>query len=155
MSAPTTWRDYADRLTAEQIALMEYCEANELPPGIASPESHINAALTMIRENETQAACAHIPTPPDALDVPAPWLPWDDDVAQRTYTCWAQQMPGVAVTIIGYQYSDGRPVYREIYVEDSDDACDMTADRARMLGRLLLDAADALDRLDGTSPPFM
>ena len=47
MSA-ATWRDYADQLTAEQIALMEYCEANEIPPGLATQQGHLNAALTMI-----------------------------------------------------------------------------------------------------------
>lgn len=148
MSAATNWRDLADQLTAEQVALMEYCEANEIPPGLATQQGHLNAALTMIAENEAQAVCAHIPTPADAIDIPSLWMPWDEGGHGRTYTCWARQSGGFEVQIVAWQFSDGRPAERDIVFDDTDDTQDMTADRARELAALLLEAAALLDRLN-------
>lgn len=36
----TTWRDLADQLTPEQIAEIEYCEREQILPGLASPQNH-------------------------------------------------------------------------------------------------------------------
>lgn len=155
MSTVATWRSLADQLTAEQIATIEYCERNNVPPGIACEESRIKHAEAYIAENRAQARCAHIPPPPDAVDEPSGWLPWDGDVAQRVYTCWSRQENGVSVRVLGYQYSDGRPIYRDIYIDGPDNCCDMTAERARALGQLLIEAADVLERLsdaEGTVP---
>lgn len=148
MTTATNWRDLADQLTAEQVALMEYCEANEIPPGLATQQGHLNAALTMIAENEAQAVCAHIPTPADAIDIPSLWMPWDEGGHGRTYTYWARQSGGFEVAISAWQFSDGRSTERDIAFEDTDDEQDMTADRARELAALLLDAADQLDHLN-------
>jgi len=40
MSTPdntATWRDLADQLTPQQVAELEYCEREGIPPGMAEP----------------------------------------------------------------------------------------------------------------------
>lgn len=152
MSDPTTWRDLAAQLTPEQIAEFERYE--QLPPGVVTADTALAIAQSQVRENQAPARCAHIPTPGDAIGEPSRWMPWDGDVCQRVYTCWEQRVTGVEVKILGYQYSDDRPIYREIFFDGTDN-CDITADRARALGRLLVEAGDKLDQLDGITPPFM
>jgi hypothetical protein len=34
----TTWRDLADQLTPKQILELEYCEREQIPPGLATPQ---------------------------------------------------------------------------------------------------------------------
>ena len=36
-----TWRDLADMLTVEQIAELEYCEREQIPPGLADAEHRL------------------------------------------------------------------------------------------------------------------
>jgi hypothetical protein len=43
----TTWRDLADQLTPQQIAEMEYCEREGIPPGLTSPQHQLNCARAM------------------------------------------------------------------------------------------------------------
>lgn len=50
----TTWRDLSDMLTAEQIAVLEYCEAAQVPPGLASPQRRLNCAQLMAGNNLIQ-----------------------------------------------------------------------------------------------------
>lgn len=142
----TTWRDFAEQLTAEQIAAIEHCE-QQVPPGVDTSAHYIDTALAYISDNEAQAACAHIPTPADALGEPSHWISWGESDHARTYTCWALEVGGFEVQISAWQFSDGRPAEREILFEDTDGQ-DMTAGRARLLGQLLVEAADTLDRLN-------
>ncbi|HPY26147.1 MAG TPA: hypothetical protein PLK19_17720 [Mycobacterium sp.] len=51
----TTWRDLADQLTPQQIATIEYCEREQVPPGIACEESRIRHAQAYVAENEAPA----------------------------------------------------------------------------------------------------
>lgn len=144
----TTWRDFIEQLTAEQIADLERCEREQVPPGMNTSAHFINAALSFIAENEAQKRCAHIPTPADAIGPPTHWVEWDDGVWARGYTAWRGRAGGFEVQISAWQFSDGRPAERDIAFEDTDDSQDMTADRARELAALLLEAAGLLDRLN-------
>lgn len=67
------WRDLADQLTAEQVGELEYCEREQIPPGLASPQGHLNAARAMIRHNLVQSMCADIPLPADAIGDISDW----------------------------------------------------------------------------------
>jgi len=141
----TTWRDFIEQLTAEQIADLEHCEREQVPPGMNTSTHFINAALSFIAKNEAQKRCAHIPTPADAIDPPTQWIEWDDGVWARGYTAWRGRAAGFEVVIDAWQFSTDRPIERQIVFEDTDDEQDMTADRARELAALLLEAADLLD----------
>lgn len=90
---------------------------------------------------------AHIPTPADALDAPTHWVEWDDGVFARGYTCWRGRAAGFEVVVDCWQFSDGRPTEREIVFTDCNRGRDLTAARARAVGVLLVEAADALERM--------
>ena len=53
------------RKLAEQVGELEYCEREQIPPGLASPQGHLNAARAMIRHNLIQSMCADIALPAD------------------------------------------------------------------------------------------
>ncbi len=150
-STPTTWRDLAAELTPQQIAELEYCEREQLPPGLYGPDSGLQVAHFHVRQNRAAAACAHIPAPADAIDAPSPWELWDGDTCSRVFTAWEGREDGIVVQVLGMQYSDDRPTTRSIFFEDDADDRDMTAERARTLARLLIEASDVLG--DGGEPP--
>ena len=150
-----TWRDLLGDLTPEQVAELEYCEREQIPPGLSTEQHRLNGARAMIRHNLAQAFCAGIEPPADAVDEPSPWIEWDDNTYQRVYGCWERRAGGVLVQILGFQYSDSRPIERNIFYEDTDKTDDMTADRARIMAALLSEAAERLDTLNGDTPPFM
>jgi hypothetical protein len=39
-----TWRDLADQLTPQQVAELEYCEREGIPPGMVEPRHQLNCA---------------------------------------------------------------------------------------------------------------
>jgi hypothetical protein len=62
-----TWRDLTDQLTPQQIAELEYCEREQIPPGLAGPQGQLNCARAMARRNLIQALCADIAPPAEAV----------------------------------------------------------------------------------------
>ena len=138
----TTWRALADQLTPEQIAELEYCEREQIPPGLADPEHHLNCARAMACENFIQRLCADVAAPADAGGTINDWEEWGDGYG-RMYTVSNRG----AVEIFGVQFDDGR-IERNILCRAD---CDMTAADARRLAQALIEAADELDRLDDTA----
>lgn len=146
----TTWRDLIAELTPPQITEMGNYERHQFPD---CADTTLTVARFNVRQNRARAACAHIPAPRDAIDTPSSWLLWDDDdVCQRGYTIWEAHEDGIVVQVLGLQFSDDRPTIRSISYEDTADHEDMTAERARTLGRLLIEASDILG--DGGEPPW-
>jgi len=146
-----TWRDLADQLTPEQIAELEYCEREQVPPGLTKPENLLNRARGQINENLIQAVCAGIAAPADSIDKPSRWIEWDHGDYCRMFTSAATRTvagANITVSVLGNQSYDGR-IDRWIYIDDSAfrDAEIMTAEHARALSAALAEAADAMDRL--------
>lgn len=144
----TTWRDLADQLTPQQVAELEYCEREQIPPGLTEPHHRLNGARAMIRRNIAQAFCAGVPVPADAIDEPSDWDEWDDGAAQfqRVYTVWDTTIDGTEVKILGFQNEHDR-IYRRIFIDGDLD--DVDAKTARAIAAALTAAADRLDQLDG------
>lgn len=101
-------------------------------------------------EQRMQTQFGHIPIPGDAIDTPSAWLAWDDGLYGRGYTCYRRTAAGYEVAIDAWQFSTDRPIEREIVFTDTNRGSDLTAEGARAVGRLLLEAADVLDRLSAT-----
>jgi hypothetical protein len=81
-----SWRDLADQLTPQQIAEMEYCEREGIPPGLTSPQHQLNAARAMARHNIIQALCADITPPAEAVAGEAyEWEERENDRFGRMY----------------------------------------------------------------------
>lgn len=144
----TTWRDLADQLTPQQVAELEYCEREQIPPGLATEQHRLNGARAMIRRNIAQALCADIPVPADAIDTPSDWDEWQDEHQhfQRVYTAHDAMIGGTRVQILGYQ-NEHNEIYRRIYVDGTLE--DLDAATARTIAAALTAAADRLDQLDG------
>jgi hypothetical protein len=138
----TTWRDLADLLTPEQICEIEYCEREQIPPGMASPEGHLNRARKLAELNIARVMLADMPLPPDAVGDVDDWLDVDDGVYQRDFTAWTD--PDGQVSIYCLQSSDGT-VERNIIDTGGDGP--MTAEQARQRAGALIDAAAELDQL--------
>jgi hypothetical protein len=85
----TGWRDLADQLTPEQIAELEYCEREQIPPGLADAEHQLNCARAMARENIIQALCADIPAPPGAVGRVYDWEEWSGERYRRMFSASA------------------------------------------------------------------
>ena len=142
----TTWRDLADQLTPQQIAEMEYCEREQIPPGLSEPRHFLNSARAMIRHNLVQAMCADVPPPSEATGTLCDWEERDGDRFGRMFTVSRADVADTGVEICGVQYDDGR-IERAILLTDAPE--DITAAEARALAAALLAAADDLDRLTG------
>jgi hypothetical protein len=141
-NAATSWRDLADQLTPEQIAELESMDREGIPPGIASPKSHLNHARKLAELNIARTMLADMPLPADAVGEVSDWLDIDDGVYQRGWTAWTD--PAGQVSIYGLQSSDGT-VERDIIDTGGDGP--MTAGEARQRAGALADAAAELDRL--------
>jgi hypothetical protein len=149
----TTWRDLTDELTPQQIAeLVEYCEREQVPPGLASPQHQLNGARAISRENIIQALCAGISAPADSIDEPSPWIEWDHGDYCRMFTSTAARTvagANITVMVLGNQFYDGR-IERWIRIDESafsDADSGMTAEQARAPSAALAEAADELERL--------
>jgi hypothetical protein len=148
----TTWRDLADPLTPQQIAELEYCEREQVPPGLASPQHRLNGARAMSRENIVHALCADIAAPADSIDEPSGWIEWDHGDYCRMFTSTATRTvagANITVSVLGNQYYDGR-TERWIRIDESafsDADSGMTAEQAHALSVALAEAADAMEQL--------
>ncbi|ORV61492.1 hypothetical protein AWC03_09865 [Mycobacterium europaeum] len=142
-----SWRELADQLTPKQIAELEYCEREQIPPGVYSPQSQLNCARAMARHNITQALCADVPLPSDAAGDVAEWEEWQGGGHARMYTCSVRTAGTFSVEIVGIQHDDDGRVERFILAQDTARDGSMTAANAREFAALLVDAADELDSL--------
>jgi hypothetical protein len=109
MSTPdhtATWRDLADQLTPQQVAELEYCEREGIPPGMAEPRHQLNCAREMARHNLIQELCADI-APADALGQVNEWEGWGDGYG-RMFTCSTRAVDTMSVEVIGIQHDDGQ-----------------------------------------------
>jgi hypothetical protein len=140
----TSWRDLADQLTPPQIAEIEYCEREGIPPGLAEPKHHLNAARAMAQRNLLQALCADIALPVEAGSGEVyDWEERDNDRFGRMYGISSHGLGTTTVDVVGVQYNDGR-IERHVLVYEPDD---LTAEQARELGAALIEAADEIERL--------
>ena len=140
----TGWRDLADQLTAQQIAEMEYCEREGIPPGMTSPQHQLNAARAMARHNIIQALCADIASPVEAAAGEVyDWEERGADKFGRMYAISSRDVGAMQVDVLGVQYNDGH-IERHILLSEADD---LTAEQARQLGTALIETANELGRL--------
>jgi integrase len=138
----STWRDLTDQLTPKQIAELEYCEREQIPPGMAAPRHHLNHARKMAELNLAQAMFADIAVPPDAVDDVDDWTDYDDGHYQRMFTSWTH--PTLDVSVVGLQFSDGRV---ERYILCGTNTEELTAEESRQVAAALIEAAAQLDRI--------
>lgn len=143
----TTWRDYTDQLTAEQVASLEHCESGLSvdPRAAAALAEH---ARDMAETNAVDARYADVPLPAGAIQNDG-WSRHNDTGNWYRLIEWAvipTQTPAVDICIDGRQATDGT-FTREValYAEDVR----LTAAQARAVAAALSAAADELDRLDG------
>jgi hypothetical protein len=142
----TTWRDLADQLTPDQIAELEYCEREQVPPGAFSAQGQLNCARSMAQHNIIQALCADVPVPADATGDVNDWEEWEGGGHARMYTCSLRATDKMSAEIVGIQHDDGR-IERFILANDPNRDGSMTAAQARQFAALLVEAADEMDRL--------
>ncbi|WP_162938576.1 hypothetical protein [Mycobacterium kyogaense] len=152
----TTWRDLADQLTAEQLAMLRYFDERTLD----------GVAQEFVRQNEAEAALKanYDPDRESELinerlaDFPLPagephadeWYAVRDSDGDATRNLeWAsynlEDRRGVGADVAGTQCEDGT-VSRYVYVYAADQA--LKASQARALARILDTAADTLDQLE-------
>lgn len=136
-----SWRELADQLTPEQIAELEYCEREQIPPGAASPQGRLNHARKLAELNLAQAMFFDVPVPTGAIGEVGEWMDYDGEQYQRMFTSWAN--PVLNVSILGLQFSDGRI---ERYILCGADTEEMTAEESCQLAAALIEAAAQLDR---------
>jgi len=143
-----SWRDLMDDLTIGQIVDLEASEKR----GAETPAQRLRLARDWISQNLIQIECADVPAPADAIDTPLDWEPAGQGY-RRGYTVWDRSGRRrdvdallFAVQIQGHQYSDGRTA-RQIYALAELEGIE--ASEARQIAAALLEAADALDALDG------
>lgn len=154
----TDWRDLRDALTPSQVAYLENWESHpELPPladgGSPSPEDHARALLFSAREYVSQNAAAALyadvaPPPEDGEH-----YHWEHDGDGKWFRFFAgstREVGDTTVMINGLQSADGT-ITRSISIDGDSEGLD--AARARAIAAAVLDAADELDRLEGTTPP--
>ncbi len=139
----TTWRDLSDMLTAEQIAELEYCEREGIPPGLADAEHRLNCAQMMARHNLIQQLCADVARPVVAVGERDAWQEWGDGYG-RMYTVSSRDVGEMSVQVLGVQFDDGR-TEASILASGVEQ---MNAAEARRLAAALVAAADELGRLE-------
>lgn len=155
----TTWRDYADKLTAEQIERLEHSEASRLDAFPLSP-CRINAAAELIHqagryseENALQVTLAGVRAPEDAVTV----HPWEVDEEVRTFVGSSWRVPAtrdllaneIVIEIHGLQRSDGT-VTRWLHINGT--ITDLPLSASRMLLESLAEAnaeAVRMNAVDG------
>ena len=137
-----SWRDLTDQLTPAQIAELEYCERQQVPPGISNPQNQLNHARKMAELNIARAIFADIAPPADAIGDVNPWSDYGEDLYERMFTSWRH--PAVDVVIVGSQYSDGSV---ERFIMCEADTENLSAANARQVARALTAAAERLEGL--------
>jgi hypothetical protein len=140
----TDWRDLKDQLTAEQIVRLE--NGRHMQPG-----ELLDIARDMAAQNLLQAAHADVPLP-DGVTATS-W--YDDGGAHRTVYGGRWTVGTVIVAIVGGQDTAGAIAW-QIEVQPVDGTVGaLCAHQCRELSAVLAVAADRLDQLTGTAPPFV
>ena len=145
----TTWRDLADQLTAKQIAQLDNGRGQQ-------PGDLLDIARDMAAQNLLQLSLSDVPAPHGATDVGA-WCQDDDKIGSSSRTVYGGRwtVGNATVVIAGEQHATGATSW-QIEVQHAENTVgDLTAEQTRELSRVLAVAADRLDQLDGTAPPFM
>ena len=149
MSAPTTWRDYADRLTPDQIADFEAMGSTsdaELAyafPSTPVEESRQRIAESMLKSARLQAEHRHIPLPPGAADADTWQDDGDGDISRVVYgRRWEVDHMNVFVSAV--QTADGAAEWSLTAAVDDEDT---TPELVRRFAAALLDAADEYEKL--------
>jgi hypothetical protein len=138
-----TWREVTG-LTDEQTA--------QLAADIHQTEADlIDIAKTMAERNQLQATLAHVAAPTARAGA------WFDDRGHITRSVYGTEvvLDTVTARVAGEQDSSGVLTAWVEVIENRGSDGVMTAGQARELAAALVQAADELDRLDGTSPPFV
>jgi hypothetical protein len=86
---PRPGETLADQLTPQQVAELEYCEREGIPPGMAEPKYQLNCAREVARYNFIQELCADIAPPADALGHWRPATRRNYRGAARGFFAWA------------------------------------------------------------------
>ncbi len=142
-----SWRDLTDQLTTEQITQLDSAKWPD-------EAERLEIAREMAARNLLQVALADVAAPAGTTKAGA-WYAVGDEQASRTLYADTWPVGNVTAIVIGEQLADGSATWQlEIHEVERTNG-DLTAEQARELARVLLDAADKLDQLDGTSPPFM
>lgn len=147
------WRDLADQLTHQQVASLEEWEANPIPSH--SPAEHHHFLLCAARGwatgNLIELRYSDVPVPAGATLIDG----WDTKDKTNTLTRpveWAKfDTARVDISVDAWQETSGAytPGISLYSISDGDA---LTAAEARELAAALLQAADELDRLNGTHP---
>jgi hypothetical protein len=146
------WRDLADQLTPEQISGLEGCERRFNTDGVAddprAQASLLGFARQYAEHNLVDAAYADVPLPAGASTDSEGWGKDLKLGGYRRSLLWRSEgEPGeVSVDIDGWQRLDGS-FTRHISLWGTDEGGALTSAQARRIAAMLLDAADALDRL--------
>ncbi len=139
-----SWRQYADELTAEQIANYEENEARLLPE---YRDQLVDYARYDVERNRMTAQYADLPMPPGA-ELQQQWVrDFLGDGSWCRTVRWAEYTTGiedVEVELNGLQKTDG--TYTRRVALNAWDEVVMTSEQARFLAAALLKAADDLDR---------
>ena len=138
----TTWRDITGR-TDEQTAQLA-------ADTVQTEEDLLDIARTMADRNQLQTTLTHIAAPTARVST------WYDDGANIARTIYGTEavLDTVTARVVGEQDSSGAVTAWVEVVENPGTYDGMTAGQARKLAAALVQAADELDRLDGTAPPF-
>ena len=140
----TTWRTVTG-LTADQTAQLS-------ADTIQTDADLLEIAQTMAERNHLQTTLTHITAPTARAGA------WYDDGETITRTIWGTEtvLDTITARIAGEQDSSGTiTAWIEVVENAGHDGAGMNAGQARELAAALITAADELDRLDGTAPPFV
>ena len=138
----TTWRDITG-LTDEQTA--------QLAADTTQTEGVLlDIAQTMAERNHLQTTLTHITAPTARAGT------WYDDGAHIARTIYGTEavLDTVTARVVGEQDSSGAVTAWVEVVENPGTDGGINAGQARELAAALVQAADELDRIDGTAPPF-
>jgi hypothetical protein len=138
----TTWRDITG-LTDEQTA--------QLAADTTQTEGVLlDIAQTMAERNHLQTTLTHITAPTARAGT------WYDDGANIARTIYGTEavLDTVTARVVGEQDSSGAVTAWVEVVENPGTDGGINAGQARELAAALVQAADELDRIDGTAPPF-
>lgn len=128
---PTTWRDYTDQLTAEQIGILEQ---------FAGSSGLTALARTFAADNRRQQEHAHIPAPEDAEDV----LDWEAGAESDYRWCYFGASDGISIG--GPQRPDGS--VERITSIDVDNLSTVELRKFAERLRALADDLESRDRAD-------
>jgi hypothetical protein len=141
-----TWRDLTEQLTAEQIQRLT--DGRHM-----QPDELLDIARDFAATNLLQASLADVAAPAGTTKAGA-WCA-DGTDTKRTVYAGLWHVGNVIVEIVGEQSADGAAAWQIECREADSTYGTITAEQARELALALTDAAELLDKLDGTAPPFV